>query len=97
MCSGSPAASEYKENPFPCLQKVFYFFALLRVLPFHKEGILHADTYGIIFIYTFFDWKMSQLYFKGIGNTRRKKKAGTNPTLIANTINDTQAHTQKGN
>lgn len=40
---------------------------------------------------------MSQFYFKGIDNTRRKKEAEINPTLIANTINDTQAHTQKGN
>lgn len=38
---------------------------------------------------------MSQLYFTGIGNTRRKKKAGIKLTLTANTINDTQAHTQR--
>lgn len=66
----------------PYLQKGFGFllFSLLKVPPVLQKRVSHAATCGIIFMKTWIDWKMGPLYFKGTGNTSRKKKRGIKNT-----------------
>lgn len=81
MCPENPASLSTRKIP-SLSPEGFWFLAffIAEVAPVLQKRVSRAATCGIIFMKTWIDWKMSPLYFKGTGNTSRKKKRGIKNT-----------------